>query len=399
MRKPLSFPGKVLPALTVARRLAWSERENRIGRVSAPTVIGRNLFTCIQSIGDRRGDTLASERYINVFLDTEFFKGNSLDFNNKTFQALKTNVAAGHIHVVSTLITRREVERHVGLHAEELSKKLEQFRKDPVIRNSKEPAFAAWRNVLPQEKIQAELLAQLNAIWRELDIKTLPTDKVDTKAIFDDYFNTQPPFGPGKKKSEFPDAFAAHALRDWCASNSEKLHVVGRDGDWKALCESVPEFEHVTELAEILSRFPDPEIAKAVRAWLTANDADVRERISREAQQFQFIRWARQGTPIDYLNITKIRMDAKYVIQVEGGSATVEIPCLVRYEFKRPRTKAPDIHYLISLGDPGPSIYKKGKSRLVVELTVNYDPSTGAVTGLGDVRISKPLQDQADALF
>jgi hypothetical protein len=56
------------------------------------------------------------------------------------------------------------------------------------------------------------------------------------EGVLDDYFEQRPPFSE-KKKSEFPDAFAAAALEAWCKKKSEKILVISGDGDWPIICE------------------------------------------------------------------------------------------------------------------------------------------------------------------
>jgi hypothetical protein len=88
-----------------------------------------------------RGRAVADDRFINVFLDTQFFDSNQMDFANKTFEVLRLNVAAGHIHVFSTSVTQREVERHVRERAAKAHEKLDAARKDPLLRHVKQPPF------------------------------------------------------------------------------------------------------------------------------------------------------------------------------------------------------------------------------------------------------------------
>lgn len=58
--------------------------------------------------------------------------------------------------------------------------------------------------------------------------------------IFNQYFNTQPPFAAtGKKKSEFPDAFIIEATKQYIENHpDDTLMVVSKDDDWKqAFCD------------------------------------------------------------------------------------------------------------------------------------------------------------------
>ena len=54
--------------------------------------------------------------------------------------------------------------------------------------------------------------------------------------VFAAYFGQKPPFGRGKKKSEFPDAFAVAALGAWCSKESSELYIVSGDADMRGAC-------------------------------------------------------------------------------------------------------------------------------------------------------------------
>ncbi len=71
--------------------------------------------------------------------------------------------------------------------------------------------------------------------------------------FFDLYFDKRPPFGAVKKKSEFPDAFALGALREWCDENSVKIYVVSEDPDLEKACADSPDmFLYSGELSEVI---------------------------------------------------------------------------------------------------------------------------------------------------
>ena len=53
--------------------------------------------------------------------------------------------------------------------------------------------------------------------------------------MLDGYFGLKPPFEE-KKKSEFPDAIALNALRNYASSTRQRLLVVSKDKGWHAFC-------------------------------------------------------------------------------------------------------------------------------------------------------------------
>ena len=284
---------------------------------------------------------MADERFINVFLDTQFFDSNQMDFANKTFEVLRLNVAAGHIRVFSTAVTQREVERHVRERATKAHEKLETLRKDSLLRQVKQAPFDAFHARPTAEDITNAMLSQPKECWETLRTTTLPVNDVNVSAVFDDYFNVQPPFGAGKKKSEFPDAFAAHALRAWCKANGQKMNVVSGDGDWQAVCDAVPEFIFKKELAEVLGRFPDARMSKTIRGWINSNLAAVQKAIAGAFRDHLFFRRPQGDGELRNVDVTRIRIDDAYVIHVDKGIVTVEVLCKIAYRFMKVRTQAP----------------------------------------------------------
>ena len=76
----------------------------------------------------------------------------------------------------------------------------------------------------------------LRAEFKEAKAEILLAMKVDAATVFQKYFQKKPPFGPGKKKEEFPDAFVLTSIEDWCSWKNQKIYVVSTDGDMQSGC-------------------------------------------------------------------------------------------------------------------------------------------------------------------
>lgn len=100
---------------------------------------------------------------------------------------------------------------------------------------------------------------------------------VTTKELFDGYFEGQPPFGTGKKKDEFPDALALHALEATAAVRETSILVVSKDGDWRSFCEASTRLYLVSEIETALGLLNDPPLVvrQSILAWL-AQEGDGR---------------------------------------------------------------------------------------------------------------------------
>lgn len=108
----------------------------------------------------------------------------------------------------------------------------------------------------------AQIEGSFQAFIQKLRIQVLPLSFAEnaTATVVQDYFEQRPPFKEGRKRHEFPDAFAAAILKHWCDTQNENLFVVKNDPDWAGLC--TDRLTYQKALAEFFALFPDPELAR-----------------------------------------------------------------------------------------------------------------------------------------
>ena len=95
-----------------------------------------------------------------------------------------------------------------------------------VLRNIDDSSVKELFQEISKAKSNETLKCQLSAFLNEVSATVLPTSEVSIEAVFDKYFGKRPPFGGGKKKTEFPDAFTIEAIEAWCKENDERIYVV-----------------------------------------------------------------------------------------------------------------------------------------------------------------------------
>ncbi|WP_027684191.1 PIN domain-containing protein [Rhizobium leguminosarum] len=98
---------------------------------------------------------------------------------------------------------------------------------------------------------------------------------VDTASLFDAYFTGKPPFGAGKKKSEFPDALALKALENTTAARDIAIIVVSKDGDWKSFCETSDRLFLVPDIETALDLINDAplKLRETLFSWISEGGA------------------------------------------------------------------------------------------------------------------------------
>jgi hypothetical protein len=131
--------------------------------------------------------------------------------------------------------------------------------------------------------------------------------KPDLDAVMADYSAGRPPFGPGKKKHEFPDAFVVSSLRRLCKDYGQRVYVVSNDHDLKACCSPEGPLITTKSLNEVLSHgIGSAALHDLVSAAVSESD-DVRERIWDQASGL------RAKIPSGYRNGARVDFDAGHV--------------------------------------------------------------------------------------
>lgn len=307
----------------------------------------------------------------HVFLDTQFFVRNQFDIHNGVFQALRSNVAAGHIRLFSTEVTRLEVEHHLKTRIDAVCEKLDSIRRHPLIRNLSQAPFDTFRERPTKEEIAAAMQDQFRRWWDDVQITTLPLREGGVQNILEDYFASRPPFGQGKKKNEFPDAFAVDSILDWCGRYRKRMCVVSGDGDWATVCEAKPDCLFAEDAAALLSRFPNARVSKAIREWLESQPEEVAEQIRQITAADLHSRFFFDRLP-EAVSVNVFWLRDYYVIQLVDGVATVRVTG--KYSFKvriDPSTPARTAPGLPAKPLTKPIVRSKGRSTF--ELAVRYD--------------------------
>ncbi|QOZ74960.1 hypothetical protein XH83_05620 [Bradyrhizobium sp. CCBAU 53351] len=181
-----------------------------------------------------------------IFIDTETFVREKFDWNSVAFSRLKELVKAGHLRVLTTSITKKEVARK---QQEALDNAAKSVKKHEVILGQLGGSVAT--EAINSPSAAAALEALFEKFLEDVKAREIPL-QADLEKLFDDYFAQTPPFSGGKK-SEFPDAVVLISLRKWRADRHQKIYVISGDPDMKAACGEGSDLLHVERLADVIS--------------------------------------------------------------------------------------------------------------------------------------------------
>jgi hypothetical protein len=283
-----------------------------------------------------------------IFIDTSVYRSHQFHFANPRFRTLLTLAKDGHLTLLTTDVTVQEVHANLDkLFNEGLAEINRALAGAGLLQRAKAYSLANVRPPLNEEDARKELHREADSFFKQKGFTTLPASSISSSRILTQYFKQEPPFGTGKKKSEFPDAFAAAALLDWAEANTASLLVLAEDGDWESVCATNAKLSHERSLSSAVEALLKEEdkagVLKAhelIAKFATELAAAVGEALVHEWVYLEDV----DGEVLSIDPGTPKLLEAR-VVSVDGSSATVEleVDC--------------DASFEVSYDDPGSWIY------------------------------------------
>jgi hypothetical protein len=244
-----------------------------------------------------------------VALDTQVFDSYNFNYKSKVFQTLIKLVQQEKVKLLLTSITLQEIRAHITEGAELASSAIEQAVKDlhkkrfkpqgdvkriKIAANS--DSLCQFKNAVQTlapdfEQINKELLDQLEEFLHEIDFEMIEVDRVSVVDIFEKYFSGSPPFGVGKKKYEFPDAFVLLTLQQEAEDRNRIIYLVSGDSDWKNFCslsDDLSLVEKLDELLETIIRETDSDEVNVCYELFDDQEDEIKEHIEDQFSNLDF---------------------------------------------------------------------------------------------------------------
>ena len=266
-----------------------------------------------------------------VLLDTQVFDAVRLDFNNRNLQYLVDLALSGQVRVLVTSIIVAEIKAHIESEAYDIATKLRAAANHPFVR----PYDTALNEKLLDPELAAKIAVgttgRLDNFLARSGAEILQIDKVPVGAVFEDYFASAPPFGPGRKKSEFPDAVSMHAVRTWSKSDQKvPVYVVSNDADLESFCNANPPLRWMSELTAFLSLFPDRTISKAVTEWMAGQWKTVQKLLTEPFVALDFDVATTHGL-VHELDLESMEVHDSAVVGISNGIARIAVDVCVYF--------------------------------------------------------------------
>lgn len=184
------------------------------------------------------------------------------NLHKQSLTRLQELCEGGLLHLYVTDIVKEECRSHLREAIAEALAGLKKFQRQGVVLERVQSQTLAPLFARPsEEEIQQQAWEQFEEYLSACNAAEISCSKVDPSSVFELYFSQCAPFGPGKKKSEFPDAFSLKALA--LAVGEDKCYVVTGDKDAEGIGDK--NLLLVEELDRFLDLYTRSEEARAQR--------------------------------------------------------------------------------------------------------------------------------------
>lgn len=267
-----------------------------------------------------------------VFLDTSVLAGQQYNFSST---ALTTFIPLAKKHSLKLLLpepTESEVVRQIRERSQEALKALEDARR-------RAPFLAKWKHFPPKQNTHMtdwEVMRIAKAEWSDFlenfDLLKLDYSAVNLKTVMHWYDRITPPFREGKKRKEFPDAFAIAIIEAHARKAGDTIAVVSEDTDMKLACDrfsSLLYFKSLPALTELL--LSDSEKLDKIRASLLEDISALEEAAHEAVEGLEYYHTDRdykiKRTKLHGVSIHDVR-----VVAIGAGECTLTFDCELEAE-------------------------------------------------------------------
>ncbi|OUM08758.1 hypothetical protein BW686_01945 [Pseudomonas syringae] len=270
----------------------------------------------------------------NVFIDTEWYVRSGLDFSSKTIKSFVDICSAGQISHITTSIVAKEVEGKIVDHVKDTVDGITKLqRKVRSVSGVEGLPLAGYLVKIDEAELRDKAVGLFRNFLLRSEATLLGLDKVNSNAVFNDYFNQQPPFGAGKKKSEFPDAFNMACLSSFVGADAG-LYVISQDQDLISYCEKNSRYILVSSLEKFLDIYYEhmDTVSVAIKAHALIEAPSIKQLVkgSLEAEgAFNGAAW--EDSEVQDFVVTKVELSEPSVVSLFEDSCTLTFEANVEY--------------------------------------------------------------------
>lgn len=195
----------------------------------------------------------------------------------------------------------------------------------PVLKIVHDPAVQALLNPIDISRVERDFAAEYRMFREDIGMQVIPIETASAVDVFDSYFSGSAPFGEGKKKHEFPDAFNVSALETWCRERGERMYVVSSDGDLKEHCSKSRYLVWLSTPAAYIDAYSqESERLRRIEESVREHLDDLQEAISTAFQESGFYLDDQDGEVYD-VEVKEVEIDDLSLLQADEAIAKFEV--------------------------------------------------------------------------
>ena len=228
----------------------------------------------------------------NVFVDTSIFRSSNFNINSKLFSIIQSLYKSKRVNLIITDITIEEIKANLSKVIGETESIIKQTRaKVGILRNLDSDDYKFLFEKFKTEEVYNQLIDKIMNYFDQCDVEIIKATEIHSKRIFSDYFGGRPPFGGGKKKNEFPDAFVIAAIDEWAKKTGNKIYVVSGDQDFKDVQTINNNLIYLKSLKEFIELVlsDDNVLVKFIHDLIDHNRDKILAAIEKEIKQYEMV--------------------------------------------------------------------------------------------------------------
>ena len=339
-----------------------------------------------------------------MFVDTEVFRHACFNYRSSVFVSLVDLGQRGRVRIFLTGITIREIRARIRFLVEQAAPP----EPKPILKNSTQPQVQALFAPYDADALEEELLGQLDAFMAESKATVLSVEDRCLTPVLKMYFGGLPPFGSGKKKSEFPDALVVETLEQWTQGTGLEMSVVSGDSDFQSACMDRESLHHFPSLLKYLDAVAseDEVLSDFIRDEVFGRtEAEAKEKLQEVFSELAFVLTDQDGD-VEYAQLTDVEYEGDVeIVSLTARTAVVELPTViyfsadVRYRDPASGSYDPEDDIVYSPDETAQTVQRKAVIKLTLEVGfADLDPDSlhvlsASVEGNGYVDVESGYSD------
>jgi hypothetical protein len=226
----------------------------------------------------------------------------------------------------------------------------------------------------------------------QFDVVRLNYDGITIAKVMNWYDATEPPFDKGKKRKEFPDAFAIAILSAYAEQNQCYIAVVSHDPDLKKACDRFPSlmyFQSLPVLTELLLSEEDGRIA-TFRAVLDSCIDKIAEAAYEATIDLSFYH-SNDYSNIEDSEVSDLNIADMRIVALGEHECTIAFDAVI------------EVRHRVEWSEPGPDGETDHQRETVINnydvsgtAKVSFDAATNALAGIPYVALNEEEIEATD---